>query len=51
MAPKASSVATGIIDGSQISLKMVQTLMDGVPVPFVKGVAGAALEVIKLVEV
>ncbi|KAG8930304.1 hypothetical protein FRC02_004377 [Tulasnella sp. 418] len=53
--PKASSssqtlvsIGTTTLGGVQVSLTLLEKAMDGTNIPFVKGVAGAALEVIKI---
>ncbi|KAG8926087.1 hypothetical protein FRC02_009212 [Tulasnella sp. 418] len=43
-----SSVGTATLNGAHISLTMLEKVMDGVNVPFIKGVAGVAVEVIKI---
>ncbi|KAG8921473.1 hypothetical protein FRC02_000220 [Tulasnella sp. 418] len=42
------SVGTAILGGTQVSLTLLEKSVDGMNIPFVKGVAGAALEVIKI---
>ncbi|KAG8940305.1 hypothetical protein FRC03_005616, partial [Tulasnella sp. 419] len=53
--PKSSgnteSYGVSILGGAQISLTLLEKIMDGIPVPFVKSVAGAAVEVIKMARV
>ncbi|KAG8940480.1 hypothetical protein FRC03_005443, partial [Tulasnella sp. 419] len=44
------STGTAILGGAVISLTLLEKMMDGVPIPFVKGSAGAALEVIKIIK-
>ncbi|KAG8946329.1 hypothetical protein FRC03_001422 [Tulasnella sp. 419] len=43
-----TSAGTAILGGAQVSLTLLEKAMDGTSIPFVKGVAGAALEVIKI---
>ncbi|KAG8942429.1 hypothetical protein FRC03_003221 [Tulasnella sp. 419] len=43
-----ASAGTAILGGAQVSLALLEKSMDGTNIPFVKGVAGAALEVIKI---
>ncbi|KAG8933321.1 hypothetical protein FRC03_011887 [Tulasnella sp. 419] len=40
-----ASAGTAIVGGAQVSLSLLEKSMDGMNIPFVKGVAGAALEV------
>ncbi|KAG8919842.1 hypothetical protein FRC02_001340 [Tulasnella sp. 418] len=42
------STGTKILGGVQVSLTLLEKSVDGTSIPFVKGVAGAALEVIKI---
>ncbi|KAG8932441.1 hypothetical protein FRC02_001120, partial [Tulasnella sp. 418] len=42
---------TAILGGVQVSLTLLEKSVDGMNIPFVKGVAGAALEVIKIAKV
>ncbi|KAG8937537.1 hypothetical protein FRC03_008058 [Tulasnella sp. 419] len=42
------SAGTAILGGAQVSLTLLEKSVDGMNIPFVKGVAGAALEVIKI---
>ncbi|KAG8909349.1 hypothetical protein FRC02_007830 [Tulasnella sp. 418] len=42
------SAGTAILGGAQVSLTLLEKSVDGMKIPFVKGVAGAALEVIKI---
>ncbi|KAG8922047.1 hypothetical protein FRC02_012169 [Tulasnella sp. 418] len=44
------SVGTAALNGAQISLTLLKEVMDGTNIPFVKGVAGVAVEVIKIVK-
>lgn len=39
------------LGATKLSLTLLKELTDGVPIPFVRGVAGVALEVIKATEV
>lgn len=39
------------VDATKTALVFLEKLMDGAPIPFVKGAAGAALEVINILEV
>ncbi|KAG8938365.1 hypothetical protein FRC03_007324 [Tulasnella sp. 419] len=48
--PSLASAGTAILGGIQVSLTLLEKAMDGTNIPFVKGVAGAALEVIKIVK-
>ncbi|KAG8926088.1 hypothetical protein FRC02_009213 [Tulasnella sp. 418] len=43
-----ASVGTATLNGVQISLTLLKEAMDGTNIPFVKGVAGVAVEVIKI---
>ncbi|KAG8931308.1 hypothetical protein FRC02_002904 [Tulasnella sp. 418] len=43
-----ASAGTAILGGAHVSLTLLEKAMDGTNIPFVKGVAGAALEVIKI---
>lgn len=40
-----------VFGGAKLSLVVLEKLLDGVPVPFVKGAVGAALQVIRILEV
>ncbi|KAG8940746.1 hypothetical protein FRC03_005143, partial [Tulasnella sp. 419] len=42
------SAGTAILGGTQVTLTLLEKSVDGTNIPFVKGVAGAALEVIKI---
>ncbi|KAG8927272.1 hypothetical protein FRC02_008336 [Tulasnella sp. 418] len=42
------SVTVATLGGAQVSLTLLEKLLDGTPIPFVKGAVGTALEVIKL---
>ncbi|KAG8960934.1 hypothetical protein FRC03_005999 [Tulasnella sp. 419] len=44
----AASLGVATLGGTQITLTMLEKLMDGMPIPLVKGVAGAGVEVIKI---
>ncbi|KAG8962149.1 hypothetical protein FRC03_004564 [Tulasnella sp. 419] len=46
--PRPDSVTTAALGVGQISLTLLEKMTDGVPVPFVKAVAGTAVEVIKM---
>ncbi|KAG8922068.1 hypothetical protein FRC02_012156, partial [Tulasnella sp. 418] len=46
-----ASAGTAILGGAQVSLTLLEKAVDGTNIPFVKGVAGAALEVIKIARV
>ncbi|KAG8926089.1 hypothetical protein FRC02_009214 [Tulasnella sp. 418] len=43
-----ASVGAATLNGAQISLTLLKEAMDGTNIPFVKGVAGLAVEVIKI---
>ncbi|KAG8938629.1 hypothetical protein FRC03_007056, partial [Tulasnella sp. 419] len=43
-----SSIGIATLNGAQISLTLLKEAMDGANIPFVKGVAGVAVEVIKI---
>ncbi|KAG8931309.1 hypothetical protein FRC02_002905 [Tulasnella sp. 418] len=45
-----ASAGIAILGGAQVSLTLLEKAVDGTNIPFVKGVAGAALEVIKIVK-
>ncbi|KAG8957077.1 hypothetical protein FRC03_010569 [Tulasnella sp. 419] len=44
----SGSASTAILGGVQVSLTLLEKSVDGMNIPFIKGVAGAALEVIKI---
>ncbi|KAG8927223.1 hypothetical protein FRC02_008356 [Tulasnella sp. 418] len=46
-----NSVGTATLNGAHFSLTMLEKVVDGVNIPFVKGVAGVAVEVIKIAKV
>ncbi|KAG8940950.1 hypothetical protein FRC03_004961, partial [Tulasnella sp. 419] len=47
----AASVGIALLGGTQITLALLEKLMDSFPLPFVKGLAGAGVEVIKIARI
>ncbi|KAG8913764.1 hypothetical protein FRC02_005325, partial [Tulasnella sp. 418] len=45
---KLNSAGVATLGGVQVSLTLLEKLMDGTPIPFVKGAVGTALEVIRI---
>ncbi|KAG8942733.1 hypothetical protein FRC03_002919, partial [Tulasnella sp. 419] len=44
----AASVGIALLGGTQTTLVLLEKIMDSFPLPFVKGLAGAGVEVIKI---
>ncbi|KAG8916583.1 hypothetical protein FRC02_003734 [Tulasnella sp. 418] len=47
----AASVSIALLGGTQITLTLLEKLMDSFPLPLVKGLAGAGVEVIKMARI